>query len=189
MCTVLKCVITSFTIYLSLCIRVIKHLDLCKSKRLPEPLYVLLKIYINPNFRFLVQTNIYKYISIQMRIYIVVCQLYKQHMVDLELILYRRDLLKIYVDIATSCFLISMSCGWWLIKWYISSLLIIYFFSITVRKPKDCSDLDPKHDHSGVYRIYPTAGRGFKVYCDMTTDGGRWTVSLILSMKLCQNWH
>ncbi|OPL33817.1 hypothetical protein AM593_10658, partial [Mytilus galloprovincialis] len=46
----------------------------------------------------------------------------------------------------------------------------------SVRKPKDCSDLDPKHHTSGVYRIYPTAGKGFKVYCDMKTDGGRWTV-------------
>ncbi|XP_071128111.1 fibrinogen-like protein A [Mytilus edulis] len=51
-----------------------------------------------------------------------------------------------------------------------------HLFLRPVRKPKDCSDLDPKHDSSGVYRIYPYAGRGFKVYCDMKTDGGRWTV-------------
>ncbi|VDI30702.1 Hypothetical predicted protein [Mytilus galloprovincialis] len=46
----------------------------------------------------------------------------------------------------------------------------------SVRRPKDCSDLDPELDTSGVYTIYPTIGRGFKAYCDMKTDGGRWTV-------------
>lgn len=49
---------------------------------------------------------------------------------------------------------------------------------LTVRRPKDCSDLEPNRDTSGVYTIYPTRGRGVKVYCDMKTDGGRWTVSL-----------
>ncbi|XP_052077227.1 ryncolin-1-like [Mytilus californianus] len=46
----------------------------------------------------------------------------------------------------------------------------------SVRRPKDCSVLDPELDSSGVYTIYPTNGKGFKAYCDMKTDGGRWTV-------------
>ncbi|CAC5400061.1 unnamed protein product [Mytilus coruscus] len=45
-------------------------------------------------------------------------------------------------------------------------------------KPKDCSGLDKKVHTSGVYKIFPDSGSGFKVYCDMDTDGGYWTVSI-----------
>ncbi|XP_052060853.1 ryncolin-2-like [Mytilus californianus] len=41
---------------------------------------------------------------------------------------------------------------------------------------RDCSDLDRKRYRSGVYKIYPARGAGFKAYCDMETDGGGWTV-------------
>ncbi|CAC5398739.1 Fibrinogen-like protein A,Ryncolin-1 [Mytilus coruscus] len=42
------------------------------------------------------------------------------------------------------------------------------------QKVQDCSDLDQKHYRSGVYKIYPAGGAGFKVYCE---DGwGRWMV-------------
>ncbi|XP_063416902.1 SE-cephalotoxin-like isoform X1 [Mytilus trossulus] len=43
-------------------------------------------------------------------------------------------------------------------------------------KPKDCSGLDKTVYTSGVYTIYPDSGSSFKVYCDMDTDGGYWTV-------------
>ncbi|XP_076107162.1 uncharacterized protein LOC143075583 [Mytilus galloprovincialis] len=43
-------------------------------------------------------------------------------------------------------------------------------------RPKDCSALDKKIHKSDVYKIFPDSGSGFKVYCDMDTDGGHWTV-------------
>jgi len=47
-------------------------------------------------------------------------------------------------------------------------------------RPRDCFDI--KHSNpkskSGIYRIYPTYNRpeGFRVLCDMRTDGGGWIV-------------
>ncbi|XP_063417037.1 techylectin-like protein [Mytilus trossulus] len=43
-------------------------------------------------------------------------------------------------------------------------------------RPKDCSRLDKKIHKSGVFKIFPDSGSGFKVYCDMDTDSGHWTV-------------
>ena len=53
-----------------------------------------------------------------------------------------------------------------------------------VHYPKDCSDLKYKRSKSGVYRIYPDNVKSFKVYCDMETDGGSWTVIIIQSFLL-----
>ncbi|XP_078135187.1 microfibril-associated glycoprotein 4-like isoform X2 [Sander vitreus] len=46
-------------------------------------------------------------------------------------------------------------------------------------RPVDCSAiyLQDKSKPSGVYTIYPAGKRSaIKVYCDMTSEGGRWTV-------------
>ncbi|XP_031167226.1 microfibril-associated glycoprotein 4-like [Sander lucioperca] len=48
-----------------------------------------------------------------------------------------------------------------------------------IRRPVDCSAIYLRDNSkpSGVYTIYPAGKRSaVKVYCDMTSEGGRWTV-------------
>ena len=56
-----------------------------------------------------------------------------------------------------------------------------YFFAVA--ESKDCQDEHNKgQTKSGVYTVYRT-GTPIRVWCDMETDGGGWTVKSLSYLK------
>ena len=57
--------------------------------------------------------------------------------------------------------------------------------ALGVHKPQDCRDVQLAGSNvSGVYTVYPDdGGEHINVFCDMVTDGGGWTVSVLVMLE------